>query len=860
MNNRRRKGILLYLESPEMKLLMRKAIFLLFFFFSLSIQAQEPEKLNSSEIFKEIQKLNFLGAVLYVAAHPDDENTRLISYLSNEMNARTAYLSLTRGDGGQNLIGPELRELLGLIRTQELLEARKIDGGEQFFTRANDFGYSKNPEETLEIWNEEEVLKDVVGAIRKFQPDIVINRFNANSAGETHGHHTSSALLSKKAFELAARKEVFPKQAERLGTWKPKKLFFNTSPWFYDSQEAFEAADKSDFLEFDTGVYYPLEGLSNTEIASLSRSQHKSQGFGSTGSRGKEPEYIQLIAGEHPENNNNLFQGINTGWSRVQGGKEVGKILNKVEENYNFQNPAASVPELVKAFSLIQSLENEHWRNIKSVQIKKIIAASAGLYLEAVASEPLATAGEEINISLEAINRSPGKFLLKQINLNPGQKILSPATVLQNNESWRETAGFKIPANVEYSSPYWLKEQGSLGMYKVDDMDLRGLPETPRQLKATFVLDFSGTEIEFDKEIIYKYNDPVEGEVYQPFEIVPQVSVSTATDVMIFPDNEPLNVPVTIKAMKKLEKGTLRAKNPGNWKVIPESFNLGSLQKGEEKTFIFKLSPPDFPEKSEFQPVAEIDGKEYSKEIVQLDYKHIPLQTLVLPNKITTVKLDVKKAGDLIGYIEGAGDVVPQALEQIGYKVEKIDPEKLSSAGQLSKYDAIVTGIRAYNTVPALEHKQQILLDYVNAGGNLVIQYNTNRGIKTPQLAPYPLELSRDRVTNENAEVRFLAKEHPVLNFPNKIIPEDFEGWVQERGLYFPDAWAPEFTAVLSMNDPNESPKEGSLLVAPYGKGNYIYTGLSFFREFPAGVPGAFRLFANLLSLGKEENALEDPN
>ncbi len=833
---------------------MKKVFYLIFFLLLSQLHAQKPEKWDSSEIFKEIQNLNFLGSVLYVAAHPDDENTRLISYLSNHLHARTAYLSLTRGDGGQNLIGPELREYLGVIRTQELLAARKIDGGQQFFTRANDFGYSKNPEETLRIWNRDEILKDVVRTIREFRPDIIINRFNAESAGETHGHHTSSAMLSKEAFEIAGKDTFFPNQAENLGTWKPKKLFFNTSPWFYGSQEAFEAADKSGFLEFDTGVYYPLSGISNTEIASLSRSQHQSQGFGSTGTRGTQPEYIELIAGDHPKGSNELFAGINTTWSRIKGGEEIGRILKEVEEDYDFQNPSASIPQLVKAYTLIQQLDDEYWKNLKSAQIKDIIAASAGLYLEAVAGESFATPGEKVNLNLEAINRSSGKINIEALKLHPSGENWKVQTALQNNESWRKNMSFRIPENIDFTSPYWLRKEGSLGMYRVEHDSLIGLPETPTTLSVEFLMDIEGAEIPFQREIIYKTNDAVKGEIYTPFEIVPRVSVTLEDDVLIFANHAPKDIPVTVQAMKDSIAGELRLNIPESWKAEPASFSFGPMKKGEERSFRFSVTAPDFQDTGTLEPLAIVNGENYSKGVNQLVYPHIPIQTLVLPSKTRLVKLDIEKKGNLIGYIDGAGDAVPQALEQIGYTVEKINPETIS-AENLKKYSAVVLGIRAYNVVDALQYRQDELFKYVKAGGNLVVQYNTSHGLVTDNLAPFPLELSRDRVTDEQAAVRFLAPEHPVLNVPNKITSNDFEGWVQERGLYFPDAWSENFVPILSMNDPGETPKSGSLLVSSYGKGYYIYTGLSFFREFPAGVPGAFRLFANLLSLGKPDPA-----
>ena len=482
---------------------MRKLFYLLVILISSNLEAQQPQKLNAAEIYKDLEKLNFLGSVLYIAAHPDDENTRLISYLSNQAHARTAYLSITRGDGGQNLIGPELGPLLGIIRTQELLAARNIDGGHQFFTRANDFGYSKHPDETLELWEKEEVLSDVVYTIRKFRPDIIINRFDHTTPGETHGHHTTSAILSVEAFDLAGKKTAFPQQLDPLETWQPKKLFQNTSPWFYESQQAFDK-EKGQFLELKTGPYFPLLGLSNSEIASLSRSQHQSQGFGSTGTRGEEEDYLKLLKGEHPAKATELFAGINTTWSRLPGGEKIGKILNKVQEEFSFRNPSASLPGLLEAYKLIQKLENEHWKKIKTEEIKDIIAACAGLYLEAVAGQPTATRGEEIKIGLEAINRSDIQMELVKVEFSPSGTAIVPQTQLADNAGWNSAASHKIPQDAAYSAPYWLKNPGSIGMYSVENPDLIGLPETPRTFKAIFFLNINGTPITFEKPIVFK--------------------------------------------------------------------------------------------------------------------------------------------------------------------------------------------------------------------------------------------------------------------------------------------------------------------------------------------------------------------
>ncbi|HAH33823.1 MAG TPA: LmbE family protein, partial [Flavobacteriaceae bacterium] len=351
------------------------------------VLAQQPKKPTASQIYHKLEKLNFLGSALYVAAHPDDENTRLISYLANDLHANTAYLSLTRGDGGQNLIGPQIRELLGVIRTQELLAARATDGGKQLFTRANDFGYSKHPDETLEIWNKDEVLSDVVRAIRKFKPDVIINRFNHRNPGSTHGHHTASAMLSFEAFDLVGDATKFPETATTFGSWQPKRLLFNTSWWFYGSKEKFKKADKSKLVSVETGNYYPALGLSNGEIASLSRSMHKSQGFGSTGTRGKQTEYLEILKGEFPKDTTNVFDGIDTSWSRIQGGVAIGKILNPLLDSFNFQDPSTIVPDLLLAYRLLQDTKQGHWRSIKLKELQALIVSCSGIFLEAVSSK-----------------------------------------------------------------------------------------------------------------------------------------------------------------------------------------------------------------------------------------------------------------------------------------------------------------------------------------------------------------------------------------------------------------------------------------------------------------------------------------
>jgi len=832
---------------------MHKALLtvLLLFFTSLTILAQQPKKQNTSEIFEAVQKLNVLGSVLYVAAHPDDENTRLISYMSNHVKARTAYLSLTRGDGGQNLIGPEIRELLGVIRTQELLAARGVDGGEQMFTRANDFGYSKHPDETLEIWNKDKVLSDVVWAIRKFKPDVIINRFNHRNPGSTHGHHTSSAMLSMEAFDLANDASKYSDQLNYTEAWQPKRLFFNTSWWFYGSQENFEKADKSQMLNFDVGVYYPQKGLSNNELASLASSQHLCQGFGRMTSRGSQQEYIEFLKGDFPEDKSDIFSGIDTSWNRVKRGKAVGDILNAVELNFNFRNPESHIPDLLKAYNLLQNIEDEHWKAVKSKSLKAIIEACAGLYLEVSANGPTISSGSEIELNIEALNRSNTNLKLVSYTVSTDKAIILKNIDLATNQKQNFKETVTIPTGMEATAPYWLAEQGSLGMYKVDQRKLIGLPETPRSVKMDFELMINNTPLSITKNVVYRYSKPDKGELYRPFEIIPEVSASISDKVFIFETDQQKEISVVVTAGRNNLTGQISLEHPEGWNVYPNQQKVNITNKGETQTIVFTVIPPKFQNEGYIVPKVTINGKNYSKEIVEINYSHIPFQTVLMPSKSKIVRLNIQKRGENIAYIEGAGDVVPESLQQIGYNVVKIKPEDIT-AENLARFDAVVVGIRAYNIVDELKYKQELLFNFVEKGGNMIVQYNTSRRIKVDKIAPYDLSLSRDRVTDETAEVRILNPNHELLNFPNTITEKDFEGWTQERGLYFPNEWAAEFTPLISLNDKGESPKDGSLLVAKHGKGHYIYTGLSFFREFPAGVSGAYRLFANMLSIGKD--------
>ena len=820
---------------------------LLFLSLSSLLHAQQPAKPNASEIYSQIEKLNFLGSVLYVAAHPDDENTRLISYMANAEHARTAYLSLTRGDGGQNLIGPELREGLGVIRTQELLEARKIDGGQQFFSRANDFGYSKTPDETLQIWNKEDVLGDMVYLIRQFQPDVIINRFDARTPGTTHGHHTASAMLSVEAFDLTNDSQKYPQQLTLVKPWQPKRLFFNTNWWFYGSREKFDKADKSKLYKVSTGVYYQSLGKSNQEIAALSRSRHQSQGFGNTGVRGEDFEYLELLKGADGQNKTDIFEGVDTSWNRVKGGKPIGDLLASVQKQFDFKHPAASIPMLTKAYTMVLALEDNHWKPIKLNEIKNVIAACAGLYLEAVAETAETTPGSTVKLKLEAINRSDVPMQLLGVKTMATANSIAPTELKPNILNNFETT-VQLPQNDGYTQPYWLAEPASVGMYTVSDPKIIGTPDIIRDQKVVFDLAVNGVPIPFERTIIYKFNDDVKGEVYRPFDIVPDVSLSFVDKVAIFNGEKTKTLGVLVKAGKDDVKGELVLELPADWKVSPKNRVFHLARKGESLTFNFEVTAPEKISEINAKVVATVNGKRFDREQIKIGYDHIAHQQLLKPAEARLLNLDIKTGKQKIAYIMGAGDEVPGSLKQMGYDVSVVKAEDLS-VDLLKGFDVVMTGIRAYNTVPALAFKQQLLFDFVAQGHTMIVQYNTLDDFVTKDIAPFSLKISRERVTEENAVVTLLEPAHPVLNHPNKITPNDFKDWKQEQGLYYPNEWDKAFTPILSSHDKGESEKKGGLLVAKHGKGHYIYTGLSFFRELPEGVSGAYRLMANLISI-----------
>ncbi len=804
------------------------------------------ETMSSAAILQQLQSFREMGSVLYVAAHPDDENTLLIAYLARGRNYRTAYLSLTRGDGGQNVLGPELGAELGVARTQELLAARRLDGGRQFFTRAVDFGFSKDYRETLKIWDQEAVLSDVVRVIREFRPDVVITRFSTVPGG-THGHHTASAVLALEAFKLADDTNAFPDQLRTLAPWKPKRILWNSGGFQ-------RGGTGTNAIRMEISGNDPVSGEPFTEVAGRSRAMHKTQGFdnfrGFGGGGGPRTESFQLLDGEPATND--IMDGVDTTWNRVPGGADIGKLADEVIAGFNPENPSASVPALLELRSHLAALPSTDPLVIeKRTQLDRILQACLGLEVETLIPQAEVVPGEPLKMHHAAIVHSsiPVRWLgmrypdsangiTNAMDLTPGQPAVRDSVQT-------------LPANTPLSQPYWLRQEGTPGTYRVDDPALIGRPENPPVFPIDQVFEVGGQTLIVPDQPVQITTNAANREIRRTLDVIPPVSLGFDSAVELFAAGHSRPVEVEITAYRADTAGTVRLEAPAGWEVKPASRSFHLTKVGARQRCQFTVTAP--PELTTVSIIAsaEIGGKRYQNDRKVIDYPHIPLQLLQPPASFKAVSLNLAIRGRKIGYLPGAGDDVAGCLMQMGCTVKTLTDADLTPKN-LRGFDAVVIGVRAFNVRTNLAAHLPGLFAYVEAGGTVVAQYNRpGRDLKTEQLAPYRLHLSGERVTDETAPVTFLAPDHPVLNTPNKITAADFDGWIQERGIYFPDEWDDHFTPILACNDPGEAPLKGGLLVAPYGKGHYIYTGLVFFRELPAGVPGAYRLFANLISLGK---------
>ena len=836
------------------------------------LAAGPPPQPNAAQIALGLRKLGVAGSVLYVAAHPDDENTALLAYLANGALLRTAYLSVTRGDGGQNLIGSEQGPALGLIRTQELLAARRIDGAEQFFTRARDFGFSKSPDETLRIWGKDAVLADVVAVVRKFRPDVIVTRFSPEPA-ETHGHHTASAILALEAFHAAADPKFHPEQlVGGVGVWQARRIFWNRSSFFIKPTD-----DVSGDVKLDVDGYNPLLGESYGEMAADSRSMHKSQGFGVARTRTPIVEYFKLLASSAPKEVAagrplaGILDGIDVTLKRFAGATRLRGLVDKAIAKFDPAAPYASVPALVAVDGALSEISEAGWRAEKQREVTNLIVACAGLFVDATAADYRAAPGTAVEVTATAVDRSPVPVTLDEVRFpfeasghavghkletprQDGQRISGAAAPFELRQS------VKLPVELTPTTPYWLEASPDAGLYHADPA-LIGMPEQASPIEVTFVFTIGGRKVAVARPVSYKWTDPVMGERYRALEVTPAVSVRPEANVLMFPRGVVQTLTVRLVAGVPSATGLLRPEAPAGWTVEPASapFALGAV--GSEAALSFQVrvnvrpnaGAGTSPAPALLHVIAEIGGARLSWGVVRIEHPHIPIQTYLVASDVRLVPVDLAIAGKRIGYIPGPGDEVPASLRQVGYEVTIVSDEALAvGAPGLARFDAVVVGVRAFNTNERLRAAHAALMAYVENGGTLVVQYNTNNRLAplTVPLGPWPFDIGQKRVTDETAAVTFTAPGHPALTTPNAIGPKDFEGWVQERGLYFAEKWDSRYETPLAMHDPGEAPQAGSLLGTRYGKGTFVYTGLAFFRQLPAGVPGAYRLLANLLAGG----------
>ncbi len=801
--------------------------------------------MNAAEIQLALQKLEVCGSVLYIAAHPDDENTALLTYLSKEKLLRTGYLSLTRGDGGQNLIGTESDEYLGVIRTQELLAARSIDGAEQFFTRAIDFGYSKSPEESLNLWDREEILRDMVWVIRRFRPDILITRFTPEVGG--HGHHRASAILALEAFQAAGDPDRFPEQLRDVDTWQPRRIFWNA--WRPALEQRGTEFNRMPFV--DLGTFNRLLGKSYGEMSAISRSMHKSQGFGAAPRRGTYPEYFQILAGDSVSSD--LLEGIDLSWGRVKGSEKIRTLIRQARQEYRSANPREILPLLLSLHREMTKLPSGYWPQVKMKELREIIRSCAGIWLEAAAGSYYLNPGNPVTLTISALQRSDYPFTLKKVRLIPSNRDSLLYKNLEFNQLFNFTTTIDLPDEAQISQPFWLVGQAGNGMFSVPDRRERGAAENGPAIQVIFTLLADSLELNFPVPVIYKWTDPVDGEKYRPAVIVPAVSARFLEKLYIFPDDRPKKIELRARNLAPRSSGTFSLSAPENWKIEPAEADFSFSDPGLEKNFPFQVYPPQQESIRDVQLSYSNSESVASYDLITISYPHIPIQTVFSPTHTRLLRLKLTGRPLNVGYIMGSGDDIPAVLAQIGYRVNMLNEENVLSQN-LGGYDVIITGIRAYNTNSWLKSIHPRLLDYVAGGGTLLVQYNVSRDLILDELGPYPFRISRDRVSDETAPVQFLLENHPVFNYPFPLTPADFQGWVQERGLYFANQWDPRYQTLLESHDPGEEAQAGGILYTRYGKGTYIYTGYAFFRQLPAGVPGAMKLFINLLNAGQKRD------
>ena len=853
--------------------------------------ALRAQPASTGDIELALRKLDELGTVLMVGAHPDDERTNVLAYFARGRNMRAAYLSVTRGEGGQNLIGAEQGDELGVIRTQELLAARRIDGAEQFFTRAIDFGFSKTPVETIAKWGHDNVLSDIVWVIRRYRPDAVILVFSGTPS-DGHGHHQASAILGKEAFEAAGDPARFPEQLKYVKPWHASKLVTAgnlgggrggaagaagagrgggrggqgrgggrggaAAPGAAETPAPPPMPPVAPPAQISTAGFSPYLGYSFDQLAAMSRSQHRSQGFGNTGNgggggggRGPGQNGAPAAAAATPPPvpappARDLFEDIDHSWNRLPGGAAVDALLGQAIREFEPEHPEKTIPLLAKARPAIAAIDDPLAR-IKLAELDELIAKCAGIWAEALAAQAEATPGSKVRVTVNVYPRLPVETTVESVQ--PEGKWRGPVVAkFEPRQGGGVTANIDldIPADQPYSQPYWLEKPAVAGRYTVDNQMLAGLADTPVE-ELRIHATVAGTPIELIRRIENHSTDRAEAERVRPITVVPPVSVNLSSGVAIFPSTNTRRLQAIVRAEVANAEGELRVEAPAGWSVAPRSLPFKMVAAGEERELSFNVTPPKGEGTGSLRFTAVSGAHQIAVGMETISYPHIPVEVLFPRSEVKLVRADVHVDARNIGYIMGAGDEVPDALRQLGLEVTMLNEADLVK-GDLGRFDAIVAGVRAYNVRADLRANQARLMDYVNRGGTYVVQYMS---AGAQNIGPYKITIPAGnayRVTVEEAPVAFPHPDSRLLQAPNHITAKDFEGWVQERGLLYPTEWDPHYETVLASGDPGEKPLEGGELWTHYGKGVYIFSSYVWFRELPAGVPGAYRLFANMLS------------
>ncbi len=735
----------------------------------LALGASPPPP-SPAAILQDLRGFRQMGSVLFVAAHPDDENTLLLAYLARGRDYRTAYLSLTRGDGGQNVLGPEFGAKLGVARTQELLAARHIDGARQFFTRAIDFGFSKDYRETLRIWDREAIVADIVRVIRTFRPDVVITRFAPWPTG-THGHHTASAVLALEAFKRAGDPKAFPDQLRLLAPWQPTRILWNGRG----------GSGATNVVRLEIEGDDPVLGLPFAEVAGRSRSMHKTQGFGGfggfRGGGGVRTESFQLLAGVPATHD--ILDGVDTTWARVPGGAELGALAGDAIAQFKPEDPAASVPLLLKLHRRLAALRSQDPVVAeKRVQLDRILQACLGLRVDTVIAHADVVPGERLTLRHSALEQSSVAVRWVATRYPSLHREVGGAIALRPGQASTREALETVPPSTPLSQPYWLREDGSPGLFRVDDPSLIGRPESPPALPLEHVFDVGGQTLLVPDAPTAITTEAQGGETRRALEVISPVALGFETEVELFAPGASRAVTVEVTAARDAVGGTLRLQVPQGWQVAPETQPFQLPTAGNRARFRFTVTAPTQPATGKLRAGARVGGVWYQNEHLELRYPHIPPQLLQPAARLEAVCLDLAIRGHTIGYVPGAGDDVPQALRQMGYTVTTLAGADLTPE-RLRGLDAVVVGVRAFNVRKDLTPHLGALFAYVEAGGTLVEQYNRPDRSGVNQVTPFDLRLSQERVTDEEAPVTFLAPDHPALNTPNKITPADFAGWVQ---------------------------------------------------------------------------------